>query len=285
MIPGSSQDARISVTICAKLPPSSDVSNPLGQLVISWLIMSRTKLVALLCLSVLFVVLGLWIAISGDVRLGLGCVFFFGGGLAVFSIQLADANREQTSAQLDGTVRLPASVPLRDDPKRFIMGLSLILLAGMGSILVGSDRQPMLVPLGLLLLGVGVVVGILRSLGYLSSMIMFAPDGIHLIQKRQRYVIPFEQIVRAESAEWNGHLLVMIWPQSFDAVAATVAPSSRRETLLRAMKKSQEWMGAPLVIWPQRFALEGGLLLRALERYIREPSTRAELAPQGSLNP
>ncbi len=109
-------------------------------------------------------------------------------------------------------------------------------------------------------------------------------DGLN---RRLRFhsLIPFEQIVRAESAEWNGHLLVMIWPQSLDAVAATVAPSSRRETLLRAMKKSQEWMGAPLVIWPQRFALEGGLLLRALERYIREPSTRAELAPQGSLNP
>ncbi len=247
--------------------------------------MSRTKLVALLCLSVLFVGLGLWIAISGDVRLGLGCVLFFGGGLAVFSIQLADANREQASAQLDGTVRLPASVPLRDDPKRFIMGMGLIVLAGIGSIVVGSDRQPLLVPIGVLLLVVGVVVGILKSLGYMSSMIMFAPDGIHLIHKRQRYVIPFDQIVRAESAEWNGHLLVMLWPQSLEAVAETVTPSSRKEAILRAMTKSQEWMGAPLVIWPQRFALEGGLLLRALERYITEPSTRAELAPQAKLHP
>lgn len=245
--------------------------------------MSRTKLIALLAVSLLFVALGLWIAVVDDVRLGLGCALMFGGGVAIFGKQLIDANRELASAQLDGAVGIPGSIPIAENPGRARMAIVVVVLAGIGSILVGIDRQPLLIPLGALMIGAGVVVVILKQLGYMVLSLMFTPSGIHIIGKRQRYVIPFDLITRIEAADWNGQLILLVWPHSLEQIAATVEPIERQESLLQAMQKSIAWMGAPILIWPQRFGLEGGLLLRALQRYILEPGTRAELGPQPKL--
>lgn len=239
--------------------------------------MNRNRLLGLVGLCLLFVLAGLWIASNGDVLLGLGCAIMFGGGLGILGLQLIESYREQEAALIDGEVRLPASVPLRESPLRPRIAMVVMGCFGLGSVLVGIDRQPLLLVIGAGICLLALVFPFLKAQGYLTSQIMFSPQGIHIIERKRSYLIPFDQIARLQTADWNGHLILCIWPVTLEAVVDTVDPESQKESLHKDLLKSEAWMGTPLTIWPNRFGMQGELLLRALHRYISEPSTRQEL--------
>ncbi len=245
--------------------------------------MNRSKLLALFGICLLFVLAGLWIAFVGDTLLGLGCAVMFGGGIVIFGLQILDSYREQEAALTDGEVRLPGSVLIREVPLRARMAFAVTFCFGLGSLMVGMDRQPLLLFLGIGLCLTALALPFIKARGYLTSTIMFCPDGIHLTERRRSYVIPFDHIVRMQSAEWNGHLLIFLWPTDLDVITNSVEPAEQKESLTKALLQSEAWMGAPLSIWPNRFGMQGAFLLRALHRYISEPQTRDELKPQAVL--
>ncbi|HMY58190.1 MAG TPA: hypothetical protein PK472_08050 [Pseudomonadota bacterium] len=247
--------------------------------------MNRTRLLGLLGLCLVFVLAGLWIATQGDLLLGLGCAIMFGGGVAIFGLQILDSYREQEAALIDGEVRLPPSVPIHESPLRPRIAMAVMGCFGLGAVLVGIDRQPLLLLIGAALCVLTLVFPFFKAKGYLTSRIMFSPQGIHIIERKRRYLIPFEHIVKMQSAEWNGHLLICIWPTTLDAVVDTVEPADQKESLHKDLLKSEAWMGTPLTLWPTRFGMQGELLLRALHRYISDPSSRQELRPQAALAP
>ncbi len=245
--------------------------------------MNRSRLLALFGICLLFVLAGLWIALVGDTLLGLGCAVMFGGGLAIFGLQIVDSYREQEAMITDGEVRLPGSVVIREAPLRARMAFAVTFCFGLGALLVGIDRQPLMLVLGAGLCLTAVALPFFKARGYLTSTIMFCPDGIHMTERRRSYVIPFDQIVEMRSGEWNGNLLVYLWPADLEVIVNSVEPAEQKESLRKALLQSEAWIGAPLTIWPNRFGMQGDFLLRGLHRYVSTPQLRDELRPHSVL--
>ena len=114
---------------------------------------------------------------QGDLLLGLGCAIMFGGGVAIFGLQILDSYREQEAALIDGEVRLPPSVPIHESPLRPRIAMAVMGCFGLGAVLVGIDRQPLLLLIGAALCVLTLVFPFFKAKGYLTSRIVFSPQG------------------------------------------------------------------------------------------------------------
>lgn len=245
------------------------------------------KNVALLGVSAIFVAMGLFIGVAGgDPRLGFGTAGFFGVCGVVFALQIADARREQAWRTVDGVIAFAGPVTLRESTARVWLPIALITVAGVSSTVFGYGRSVLVVVLGLGLVAVLPVFAVLRALGRVGrDELTIDALGIRFARPHRAFQVRWDDITGVHTAEWNGHILVLLTLHDVTRVAATITPPDpAKAAKLRAeMSRSTGYLHAPLAIWAHRLGIDGEPLARALARYAQQPEARAELVLRPAL--
>ncbi|MDP1822491.1 MAG: hypothetical protein Q8L48_04595 [Archangium sp.] len=69
---------------------------------------------------------------------------------------------------------------------------------------------------------------------------------------------------------------MLLTPINLAALVMTV-PEAKRDGAGKKFGQSLAYRGAPLTIWSSQFGLDANSLMKTIERYVRQPATRAEL--------
>jgi hypothetical protein len=176
-------------------------------------------------------------------------------------------------------IRVEVAGGVRIRPSRtHAAGLSAAILV-LGAVLVVFGRT----------IGVGfwicswfiAAAGALLSLGVATGRIPVGyvrldPPGITLGGRRYSYMIPWDRIARLAAGEFHDNPVLLIWidrPQD-----VLVRPPELQARAQAALLRNLGWVGAHVMVMTAQYQMDLPLLLRAMERYVADPSSRAELA-------
>lgn len=233
----------------------------------------RARLWLLLAGSLGFVVLGLALLVS-DWRLGVGTLGFFGACAAVFGWQLrarGDERSAPTLLDLRGGKVLSAAAGQR--AAFLVAGL----VASVSTQVFSFGRDPLIWWLGGAMTVAASVALVLQAFGVPArTALRFSPEGLHFVSGAAPCLLAFDNVARIQRAEWNGHVLVALQPLDLGALLLTVE-EGQRAAAAKQFRRSVDFVGAPLVLWPGKLQVNAGALMRSLERYVRDPAAREEL--------
>lgn len=124
--------------------------------------------------------------------------------------------------------------------------------------------------------GVGAVVTAGVAIGkFPVGHLMFTPRGLTIGRRRYTTAVSWDDMVRWDSAEFNDNPVLRIWLR----VGATidVTPATETARAESDFVSNQAWMGAPITVVTSVYGIDLPVLLTAIERYVRDPASRAEL--------
>jgi hypothetical protein len=206
---------------------------------------------------------------------GIVTIALFGTCAAIAAFTVV---RKLRQARLEATrVEVVGGVPIR--PSRAVVGGVGASMLALGAILIVFSRG-----YGLLfwacawfvagvgaLLSVGVATGRLPA-GYLQ----LDPDGITIGMRRWSYTVAWDRIARVAPGELHDNAVLLIWIDRPEDVV--VRPAQYQSKAHAALCTNLSWVGAHLVVMTGQYRMDLPLLLKAIERYVSDPSSRAQLA-------
>lgn len=128
----------------------------------------------------------------------------------------------------------------------------------------------------LIVVGAGVPLGLAFDWIPRQSL-RFDPDGVVFRQNRFRVFVPWADITELGRSAIVNNPLILIRVSDCDALI--VDPPNSRRKARRLFAQNQSFYGADLSIMTRMFGLDDQLLVAAMDRYIREPEAREQLAP------
>ena len=172
---------------------------------------------------------------------------------------------------------IAGGVPIR--PARSAAGSLGAALLLLGSILVVFGRGHGLVFWAIAwfiaLVGAVVLLGVVTGrlpVGYVK----FDAPGITLGRRRWSFTIPWDRIARLAPGEFHDNPVLLLWVDEPGAVRAH--PAEYQPRVEAELVRSYEWVGAHVMLMTSQYGLDLPLLMRALERYVADPSSRSELS-------
>jgi len=228
---------------------------------------------ALLVVNAAFVLAGLAL-LGRNLGQALTTLTFFG---ACFAMALANVLQKRrfsgyriTRAHLVGGVRMR--------PSRTKASFSGLVLFTVGIVPLAFDVPAPVHVRALLwcmaLGGAGLTVAVAMDkapVGFLQ----FDPPSITVGYRGYALVIPWDSISGFAEGEAARHPALFILLR--DASKLQVVPSHASKRAAQSLVTTRSYYGADLCVLPGRYGLDLPLLMRALERYLNEPSTRGEL--------
>ena len=238
---------------------------------------------ALLAISVVFVVGGI-ILLPSNRDVGIVSIAMFGPCAAVAVIIIMRKLRFRRLRALKAEI--VGGVPIRQS--RVLVIASGATLTAMGTIFIlfGHSYGPVFLVLAwvIALIGGGLLIGALTGL-WPNNSIQFDPEGITFGRTGFAFTVPWDNIAQVSAGAMNNNPAVFI--RLHDYTGIIVHPNEQRERALKRLAWSAGWAGAPIVILTSNYGMDLPLFMAALERYLADPSTRAELArrllPNGEL--
>lgn len=234
----------------------------------------------LLASALAFVAMGLVILASGrDAALGALCVLFFGACGAVAAAEIVRRGRAARQAD-DPELALDfaAGQVLRADARRIAATSAGLAVFGALLAALGQELGTVFVALcGLMaLLGVGVLVAL--ALGYTGrASLRFTAEALWVGDGAASYPVPWDSIVAVDLGEIHEQPVLRIAVADVEALLAGVRPRAAVRRVARAIGWNRGLYGADVAVMPRAFAVDEVLLLRAVERYARDPAARVEL--------
>ena len=230
---------------------------------------------ALLAISVVFCALALLIWRS-NWRQALVTLALFGGCALTFADIIARKLRDRRfSAQV---VRIAGSVDIPAARGRFAalaVGLTII---GAALCIVGTGNPWWLRIAGALIAVIGVALGMFTFSGLLARQTMrFDPDGIAIRQTHFGLRISWDNIQEIKAFEFSHNPYVGL--RLLDPNNVAVDPPETLQKFAKQLRTNNKTFNVDIVIAPQKFGFSLPPLVAALARYVRDPSSRAELAP------
>jgi hypothetical protein len=240
--------------------------------------------------SALFTAIGLWMAWRGgpERRVGVGVTAFFGMCLAVavgVVRQRASVRRSlgARSVRIVGSVTIPVRV-----------GRYVALTGAVSAVLFTTAwaLHPSIASVVSFATAI-LLVALLPVVAFgppRRRAVSFEPGGLRLIEPRFAIVVPWDEIVRAWIVPIDETPLVAIDVRDPGRLAPEVGDRAcARERafrdLARLVRRNRTWLGCDLCIAPSTLGLDGVLLVRALETYVRDPGARRSLAAAPGLPP
>lgn len=244
--------------------------------------------VLLLVGSAVFTALGLLMLLHGDdPRTAVAVTVFFGGCTAVAAWLVNEKTRLDTGLRTEGEVGVLGSTRIPVDPTRPRIGAVGLFVGGSILAWAGQGLGGLFVLCALVMAVTGALLGVALVTGRTGGeWIAFEPEGLRFGNPRYSYLVAWDNLAAVQLAELSGNPLLALHVRSVDHLLATVQGepvAQHRARLAKAVQSSLQWQGVPLVLWPSRFGLETGHTLRAVERYVADPASRAELVAQGAL--
>jgi len=183
--------------------------------------------------------------------------------------------------------KLSGGVPIGPSRTRqFFWG---IITVGFGVVTIwfGGDwhyRGLPLQPFGWPLAGFGIVGLVMIATGRMDiGHLQFDPPGLTIATGSWSYMIPWDNISRMKIIEWRhspvlrrSTPVLLIGLRRRDAVE--IDPLERTPEVMKHLEKNAARFGAPVVIYASIYRLDLPPVVRALERYVRDPAARAELS-------
>lgn len=228
---------------------------------------------ALLAVNLVFVAMGVFI-LPGKFDVGVVTIVFFGFcALAPLTTIVRKRRDQRTRVLRAGVV---GGVRIRPSRMRAgALGGGMMALGATLIVFGGGYPLPFRV-VAWIVAAVGVVFTALVVLGKVPvGHLMFTPRGLSVGHRGFAITVEWDDIAAWEAAEFNDNPLLRIWLR--EGATPLVEPPTSVARAHRNLASSQAWMGAPITIMTSLYALDLPLVIKALERYVREPESRAEL--------
>jgi hypothetical protein len=231
---------------------------------------------ALLVVAVLFTVAGA-IILPHDRNVGIVSIAMFGPCAAVFVIIIMRKLRFRRLRALKAEI--VGGVPIRQS--RALVVTSSITLAAMGAIFIlfGHSYGPVFLVLAwvIALIGGALLIGALSG-WWPNGSIQFDPEGITFGRSGFAFTVPWDNIAQVSAGNLNNNPAAFMSLRDYHGIL--VRPDTRRARALKQLAWNTGWAGAPIVIFTPNYGMDLPLFMAALERYLADPSARAELAPR-----
>lgn len=228
---------------------------------------------ALLAVNLVFMAMGVFI-LPGKFDVGVITIAFFGYCALAPLTTIVRKRRDQRTrvlrAAVVGGVRIrPSRVPAG------ALGGGMLVLGATLIVFGGGYPLPFRV-VAWIIAAVGLVFGTFVLLGRVPvGYLMFTPRGLTIGHRGFALTVDWDDIAAWDGAEFNDNPVLRIWLR--EGATPLVEPPTSAARAQRALTSSRAWMGAPITIMTGMYALDLPLLLKAIERYVREPESRAEL--------
>jgi hypothetical protein len=221
-----------------------------------------------------FVLCGLFI-LPSDRDVGIVTIALFGSAAVVFVIPLWRKLRRRGSPTL--RVDITGGVPIKAAHTIPAIAGTWLVALGMVMIVFSQSYGWVMVVLGAVVVACGGAVLLALATGRLPNRyLQFDPAGITFGHHRWSYLVEWDNIAQVVAGELHSNPIVLIVLDQPDLV--DVHPQECRPQVFKLLARNAAWLNAHVVLSPAQFRMDIHLLTPALERYIADPSARAELA-------
>ena len=198
-------------------------------------------------------------------------------GYCAITIGMELGRKLRADAPAYGRVELAGGMPLR--PSRLLPASLALAIAAFGVMfMVFGSRHGVIIQgvgLGLAVLGCVFLAGVM--IGWLPmSYLQFDPVGITLGRRGFAYTVPWDNISALGTEEINDDPVILIRLHQPRDIAVT--PPQRTPEALHELSRCERSYGAHVFLTPLQYRMDASRLTEALDRYVREPRTRAELS-------
>jgi hypothetical protein len=227
----------------------------------------------LLAINVAFVAMGV-VLLPRKFDVGIVTLTFF-GFCAIVPIttilrKLRNRRLRPLRAAVVGGVRIRPS-----RLRTLALGIGLLVL-GMTLIAFGHGYPRLMQVVVWIIAACGAVVTVGVMLGKLPvGHLMFTPQGLTMGRRRYTISVSWDDMVMWDSAEFHDNPVLRIWLRPHATIV--VEPPALTARATSELASSNAWIGAPIAIMTSSYALDVPVVLVAIERYVRDPASRAEL--------
>jgi hypothetical protein len=207
-------------------------------------------------------------------RVALNTLVFFGGCFAIAVVNVVEKRR--FAGYRATRVEIAGGVPFRPSRWKTLLVSVWVLAAGVVGITV-SDAPPLLATaaLGFMALAGGGFT-VLVVLGKVPvGFVRLDPPWLAFGYRGCELRVPWDAIGSIRTGEISSNaalFLVLSRPGDLQT-----SPPQAPARIARILKRNLDWQGAHLVVLTSNYGLDLPLFAQALERYVRDPESRAEL--------
>jgi hypothetical protein len=227
-----------------------------------------------LAIGVMFVLAGL-VIFRFDRNSGIVTLTLFGlcAGVSVATIVRKLRFRRMRPLR----VELVGGVPIKPSRANVLIVSSSIAVLGVVILVFGRHYGLVFWSMGWLLAAIGFLLLLGLATGYLPvGHVQFDPGGITIASRKWAYMIPWDNISQMRAGEYSGNPALFIWLHRDHAVEAQ--PPELNGKVMKLLAMNTGLIGAPVMLMTSRYGLDLPLLACAMERYVTDPSARAELS-------
>jgi hypothetical protein len=202
-------------------------------------------------ISVAFCLAGVaFLLLTPDWRTGVVTLAFFGSCAIVIGGVVLRKRRARDFRALSVSIRGSTDLRLSDGPLMPLCAGMVVL--GCIMLFVGTSHGWVFRGIGAFIAAAGALLIALQLAGVLRRQFLrFEPEGLVIGERRRSRRVPWDEIRAISAGEIHDNPVVFL---------------------------TLDGIGAPVAIMPWLYGLEVAPLLAALERYVREPAARQELA-------
>ena len=239
----------------------------------------------LLTINIVFVALGL-VILPHNRDVGIVSLALFGPCLILAVVSVLRKFRFRRFRALKAEI--VGGVPIRASRAQLLSIALVLTLMGVIIVLFGRSYPLLFWMLAWLiaLIGGALTIAVLSGL-IPNDYLKFDPDGITFGRARYAYMVPWDNVAQVSAGHMHDNPALFIRLHDYGRV--TVHPREKRERVLKSFAWGTGWAGAPIVLLPSRYNIDLPMLMLALERYLKEPTARSELAhrliPHAELSP
>jgi len=228
----------------------------------------------LLTINIVFVALGL-VILPHNRDVGIVSLALFGPCLILAVASVSRKFRFRRFRALKAEI--VGGIPIRASRAQ-LLSLALVLtLTGVIIVLFGRSYPLLFWMLAWLIALIGGALMIAVLLGLIpNDYLKFDPEGITFGRARYTYMVPWDNIAQVSAGHMHDNPALFIWLHDYGRV--TVHPREKRDRVLKSFAWGTGWAGAPIMLLPSRYNIDLPVLVLALERYLKEPTARSELA-------
>lgn len=228
---------------------------------------------SLLVVSLVFVGSGLFV-LPGNFDVGIVTIVFFGFCAIAALTTIVRKRRDRRTRPLRAAI--VGGLPIRPSRLRAAaLGAGLLVLGAV--LIVFGGKAPLLIRVlswFVLLVGALFTAGV--AWGKLPvGHLLFTPRGLTLGRHRYAITVDWDDMVALDAAEFHDNPLLRIGLR--EGAKPLVEPPAFTAKAYRELANSQALMGAPVTVMTGQYGIDLPLLIKAMERYVWEPESRAEL--------
>ncbi len=231
------------------------------------------RAIALCVVSFAFVAAG-FVILPRNRNLGVVSVTFFG---AVALVHTSTLLRRVRHARLQPLrAQLTGGVWIRPSRRRAAVAGAVMAVPGAVMLLFDPGSLWRIRAAAVLMCVVGTLLLVGVALRWLprNASLMFTPEGVVFGSRAQSFTIPWDAM-SVQAAEAHDNAALLIWVTPIDAVR--VDPQERLGRVVKGFVTNSKWVGAHQMLLTEPYGLELPLLIVAMQRYISDPTSRAEL--------